>query len=224
VRLPELPKIAVEQEQDLSPAGEDGFLVLRRQRLRLRYGDGAASAGFLFDHVERKALDSVVVAAHFLRDGQRWVYLRTSVRPAARLRPLRARPLPEKDSLGVLWELPAGLVEPDECHPGGLARSAAREVHEELGFKLDPGAFLPLGKSAFPCPGIIGERHHFFQVEVDPDARMAPAEDGSELEKHAIVVALPLGEALAAVRAGTLEDMKSEVGLRRLAEIEHGGG
>ena len=59
---------------------------------------------------------------------------------------------------------PAGLVEPDE----DPAAAAARELGEELGFRAEASAMRPLGAWTFPAPGIIGERHLFFSVEVDP--------------------------------------------------------
>jgi ADP-ribose pyrophosphatase len=65
---------------------------------------------------------------------------------------------------------------------------------------------------------MIGERHFFFHVEVDPGARAAPPEDGSVLEQQAALVDIPLDDALAACRAGDVEDAKTELALRRLVE------
>jgi ADP-ribose pyrophosphatase len=217
--LPELSPIDLAIQEDLS-APASGFLQLRRLRLRIRYADGRVSDPFVYDTVHREALDAVVVAAHFVDDAAtRCVYLRTAVRPPVALRPLASRPLPEKPTLGVLWELPAGLVEPDECSPEGLRRCAARELDEELGFALPADRFVPLGPSTFPLPGAIGERQHFFHVEVDPAERRTPGEDGSVLERRATVAAVPLREALALAGAGAIEDSKTELLLRRLAEL-----
>jgi ADP-ribose pyrophosphatase len=178
------------------------------------------SEPFSYDWVERTALDAVVVAAHYVGAGaQRLVYLRSALRPPVSLRPMECRPWPEKSPLGVLWELPAGLVEPDECSREGLARCAARELGEELGFELPPEALRPLGPSTFPAPALIGERHHYFHVVVSPAERKRPSEDGSVLERDAAVLAVPLEQALAFVAQGQIEDAKTELGLRRLAEI-----
>jgi ADP-ribose pyrophosphatase len=217
--LPSLPVVELDELEDRSPVDAGGFLRLRRQRLRLRHPDGRLSDAFTFDHIQRKALDAVVVAAHYQAEGRRWVFLRSAVRPAARLRPNDARPLPELDTLGCMWELPAGLVEPDECNVEGLQRCAARELEEELGFAIAPERFLTLGPSAFPAPGIIGERHHFFHVEVDPSTRGEPSEDGSVLEQDALIVPLPLDEIIELARGGAIEDSKSELALRRLVEV-----
>lgn len=218
--LPPLPTLELQVIEDLSPKEGSGFLRLQRHRLRVRRPDGSESRPFVYDSVHRPALDAVVIAAHFARDGVRHVYLRSSIRPPALLRPLDCRPLPEAATLGSLWELPAGLVEPDECRLGavGLQRSAARELEEEIGVALAPEAMAPLGPATFPSAGVIGERHHFFVTEVDPSTMRPPSEDGSVLEEGAVIVAVPLDEALAMVRSGAIEDGKTEIGLRRLAD------
>jgi len=147
------------------------------------------------------------------------VYLRSALRPPVALRPREAWPMPERDDLGGLWELPAGLVETDERSLDGLRRSAARELREELGFDVEPDKLASLGPSSFPAPGIIGERHFYFHVLVDPARRALPSEDGSVLEQNATIVAVALDLALDLVRAGMIEDAKTELGLRRLAEM-----
>ena len=114
-----------------------------------------------------------------------------------------------------LWELPAGLVEPGE-EP---AAAAAREIDEELGFTVAAASLRELGPWTFPAPGIIGERHLFFHVEVDPSSRGTPGEDGSALEAGAAIVAIPLADALEHCRRGAVPDAKTELGLRRLSEL-----
>ncbi len=187
--------------------------------LRLRFENGELSETFVYDTVHRTRLDAVVIAAHFRgTDGRRRVYLRSAFRPPVATRPLEVRPVPERPELGGLWELPAGLVEEDERSPEGVRACAARELHEELGFPIDPAALTPLGPSSFPAPGMVGERHFYFHVEVDPATRVAPPEDGSPLERHAAITHLPLDDLLDLARSGELEDAKTELGLRRLAE------
>ena len=219
--LPPLPHVVLELvDGPPAPIGGEGFLRLRRPRLRVRFADGRLSEPFTYDLVDRTRMDAVVVAAHYRgADGRRFVYLRTAVRPPVALRPLECRPIPERATLGNLWELVAGLVEPDEQSPEGLRACAARELAEELGFDLPPEAMHELGPSTFPAPGVVGERHFFFHAEVDPTTRHTPSEDGSALEEQALVEALPLDEALALARAGELEDAKTELALRRLAEL-----
>jgi ADP-ribose pyrophosphatase len=217
--LPPISPIELSTEEDLSPAPPHGFLRLHRARMRLQYADGAQSEPFVYDTIARDALDAVVVAAHYQDgEGRRCVYLRTAVRPPLRLRPMEVRPFPEKATLGVLWELPAGLVEADECSIAGVRRCAARELGEELGFVVSPDELVPLGPSTFPLPGAIGERHHFFHVEVSPERRETPSEDGSVLEQRATIATLPLSEAIRLAAMGELEDSKTELALRRLVD------
>ncbi len=219
--LPPLPRLELVELEDLSPRADAGFLCLERRRLKVRYAEGDESAAFLYDSVHRRALDAVVVAAHF-RDasGCTMVYLRSTLRPPARLRPEACRPLPERETLGVWWELPAGLVEAEECQLGerGLRSAAARELAEELGGFVSDDALVPLGPPTFPSAGVIGERHHFFRVELLPEALGEPSLDGSVLEERAVIGVVSLDEALDHVRRGDIEDGKTEIALRRLRE------
>jgi ADP-ribose pyrophosphatase len=65
---------------------------------------------------------------------------------------------------------------------------------------------------------VLAERHFYFEVEVDPATRREPENDGSPLEHFGAVVAVPLADALAWCAEGMLEDAKTELALRRLAE------
>jgi ADP-ribose pyrophosphatase len=211
------PRIELELLEDLSPRDDGGFMRFVRRRMRARYPDGTVSAPFVYDEVDRKNLDAVVMAAHFLAaDGVRHVFLRSALRPPAFFRVLP--PVQAAAGRGQLWEVPAGLVEADEQTPGGLAHAAARELAEELGVEVSLQALAPLGPSLYPSPGVIGERLSFFEVTVDPTTRGEPSLDGSALEHFGKVVSLPLDEALELCRSGELEDMKTEIILRRLRE------
>jgi ADP-ribose pyrophosphatase len=213
-----LPSIRLEILEDLSPHAGDGFLRLVRRRLRAVYPDGTASAPFVYDEVDRRALDATVLVAHFVGQAGRRVFLRSSVRPPAVFRGSGRLGGPTEGGHLGMWELPAGLIEPHEETPEGLVRSAARELLEETGFDVAPERFSALGPSSFPSPGVIGERHFFFEVEVTPEERRAPTLDGSALEHFGQVVDIALSDAIALCRTGAIEDTKTEVGLRRLAE------
>lgn len=217
--LPSPPKHKLLREDAPEPAGPP-FLTLRREVFRLEYEGGEVSETFVYDTVHRTRLDAVVIAAHFRgADGRLHVFVRSALRPPVATRPLEARPFPERADLGSLWELPAGLVEEDERTPEGVRACAARELHEELGFQVDPASLSPLGPSSFPAPGMVGERHFYFHVAVDPAARAAPHEDGSPLERHAAITSAPAEDLLDLARSGGLEDAKTELALRRLLEI-----
>ncbi len=212
------PKLTLELLEELSPDGA-GFLRLIRRRYRAAYPDGSHSPPFVYDAIDRNAIDAVVIAAHFsdARGVQR-VFLRSAMRPPLTLRDRTHSPLPEEACDGALWELPAGLVESDERSPAGVARAAQRELHEELGFAVALDALHALGPSTFPAPGFVAERHFFFEVAVDPSLRGEPLLDGSALERFAEIVDVSLDEALDMCRSGAIEDSKTELVLRRLQE------
>jgi ADP-ribose pyrophosphatase len=209
--LPNPPGIALIVVRDRTPhaSATGGFLNLQRVDLVARYPDGTESELFPYDVGTRAALDAVVVAAHFEQGGMTHVYLRSAVRPPCALRSVP----PAHD--GNLWELPAGLVEPGE----DPAATAARELGEELGFLVNSSALRTLGPWTFPAPGMIGERHIFYAVEVDPQARATPLEDGSALERAGAILTLSLEDALEHCRSGAILDAKTELALRRLAEV-----
>jgi ADP-ribose pyrophosphatase len=205
--LPDI-RLQVVEEQ---PVGDPGFLRVVRRKLRAAYPDGSVSPEFAYDEVQRRALDAVVLLAHFQERGERFVYLRSAVRPPLQF---RRNYLPFQSGAG-LWELPAGLVEPDEESEVGLLHCAQRELREELGFTVELSQLQPLGPSTFPCPGVLAERHFFFAVEVAPATRTDPTLDGSALEHGGVVVATRMDDALLWCQNGTIEDAKTELGLRR---------
>jgi ADP-ribose pyrophosphatase len=181
--------------------------------------DETSSEPFIYDEVDRAGIDAVVVAAYYFDDAkQPRVYLRSATRPPVVLRHMTRPPIEGLATRLGLWELVAGIVELDESHPAGIVDCARRELEEELGFQVDSSAMLPLGTSTFPAPGVIGERHFFFQVEVDPELRGQPSLDGSPLERLGAIVDVTLSDALKACANGEIEDSKTELGLRRLAE------
>ena len=206
--LPELPKVALEVVADRSDTRE-GFLNLERYELAVIDAAGR-SRPFRYDMVVRRALDASIMVAHHLdASGEPCVYLRSSIRPPIAFRRV------EPKVAAVLWEVPAGLIEPGEAPDV----AAARELEEELGFTALPDQMQPLGPNTFPAPAVVGEIHFFFHVRVDPKTRMEPGGDGSPLEEAARIVSVPLSRALAACKAGEVADAKSELALRRLAEI-----
>jgi len=216
--LPPLPRVVLVIEDD--DRDRVGYLGIRRTRLRARFPNGVTSEPFIYDTVERKALDAVVIVPHFRdAEGRRCVVLRSGIRPPLALRPDELRLEKEEPLVGMLWEVPAGLIEANEVGEEGRRRCAARELFEEVGARVSPDNVFPLGPSTFPAPGVLGERHFYFHAEIDPEALVPPPEDGSVLERDAELVALPLETALELVRSGEIEDAKTEIALRRFAEI-----
>ena len=208
---PEPPAIVLEQVEDLTAPEQKGFLRLVRRRFTARYPDGSRSQPFVYDEVDRAALDAVVIVAHYLERGSRFIYVRSAVRPPIALREAPGR-------AHGLWELPAGLVEPGEAGIDGALHTAQRELEEELGFTVPIEKLRPLGPWTFPTPSVIPERHYYYEVEVEAAARAEPSHDGSPLEHFGKVIALELDHALSLCQTGEIRDTKTELGLRRLKE------
>jgi ADP-ribose pyrophosphatase len=206
--LPDIPKVDLVVIADRSRE-PDGFLSLERVDVVVRHADGRESRPVRYDIVTRPALDAVVIVAHHMKGGVRSVFLRSAMRPPVAFRAI------EPKSDGLLWEVPAGLIEPGETH----VAAAARELEEELGFVVSNAELTPLGTWTFPAPAFIAEAHHFFHVEVAPDARGHPGGDGSPLEEDARIIDVPLAQALDACRTGLVRDAKTELALRRLADL-----
>jgi ADP-ribose pyrophosphatase len=202
-----------------------GFLRRISRTLRV-VGDGlpeSAQRPFRYDEVDRRALDAVVVVPHFLdRDssGQpvRWVILRSAVRPPVLLRsPTRFRG--QLAGGEPLWEVPAGLVEPEEETDEGLRDAAVRELDEETGFRIAANALVPLGPPLYPCPGVIAERQYLFAADITGVSQGTPGLDGSPLEALGELVSIPLRSAMSELARLGPVDAKTEVALRRLKEL-----
>ena len=188
--------------------GEGGHLALRRLRVRLVFRDGTKTKEGSWDFVERAmGLDAVVVAIWRRRAQAVEVLLRAGVRV-----PLHFG-RPEKPQSMVFPELVAGIVEPGDV----LEERAADEAREEAGLAVT--GLVRLGPPMFPTPGMCAEMFHFVAAEVAPDAAMEPAGgDGSVFEEGARLEWLTLDEALRRCGSGEIQDLKTEVGLRRLKD------
>ena len=202
-------KTRVEWIDDESPPTPPGaWLRHRRPRMRAVYADGTFSEPFTYEHVERKATDAVVLLMHF--EGK--VLLRTSLRPPLAVRTQLVVPLQDQETDSpMLWEVPAGLIEPEEQGPEGIRACAVREALEETGVVLTQDALTPLGPPSFLCPGVIAEQLHYFAAELSTDTLGSADGDGSPVEERAALAFVPFAEALALTR-----DVKTELGVRRL--------
>lgn len=211
------PSIDVEEVEQHVAEPDAGFLRIRRVTLRNRHPDGRTSREYRYDLVERDAMDAVGIVLEEAGDEPR-VCIRSALRPPMRYRDRYDIPLPADGRSHVLWEVPAGLVEPEERGATGLRACASRETLEEVGLEVEPERFEPLGPPVALSPGVLGEKLHFLHATVDPSRRGTPVEDGSPTEERAVVRFIPLRDALEATRDGRIQDAKTEVALRRLAE------
>lgn len=106
---------------------------------------------------------------------------------------------------GVLWEIPAGRLEPEE-EPIGCAR---RELLEEAG--VTAGAIEPL-TAIWTTPGFTDELIHLFWAR---DLTKAAA--AREADEFIEVVPRPLSEVLQDIRLGAVRDAKTVVSILYMA-------
>jgi ADP-ribose pyrophosphatase len=201
--------------------GAPGFLQVKRLRLRNRRADGSVSDAYACDFVVRpRGPDAVVVALYHLRDARPQVLIREGLRPALTLgRPTATLPIPDPRVYLRFAELVAGIIEPEDLGELGVRRRASIEVEEEAGYDVVPEAVVFLGAGTFPTPGSMPEKYWLVAAEItDPRAHAPPQTDGSPLEASARLQWMDLDEAIAACVAGTIEDAKTELALRRLRD------
>jgi len=200
--------------------GTGGFLAIRRLRCVNVRPDGTRSAPYLCDFILRpKGLDAVVVAIWARVGGRVRVLVRDGLRlPLHVGRPGTATPIPDGKAYLFFREVVAGIIEVDDVGEEGVRRRAAIEVEEEAGFHVDASRVVVLGAGTFPSPGAMAEKFWLTAVEVDPAATTHATGDGSPMEEGATIEWLDLDEAIAACVRGDIEDAKTELALRRLAE------
>ncbi len=224
--MPRVAEIEILEDYTHRARLDEGFLRLKRLTARNRRVDGTYSRPYPIDLVDRPTLDAVAVCV-WARSGAPGggieVLTRRGLRPAAYFRRGRTPVLPEPEYL-LVEELIAGVLEPGEVGLAALQRRGADEVHEEAGLAVEPSRLAKLGGPFFPLPGIVSEKIHLLEVEVEKPS-IGPSNtyeapglgDGSPLEEGALLSWRGLGEALNACESGEIEDAKTELALRRLA-------
>jgi ADP-ribose pyrophosphatase len=194
---------------------------VRHVTLRNRHADGSVSTPYDWFMVERQLLDAVAIMLYRRReDGSADVILRSQLRPPMAFRATYDVPLLAEGTGAVQWEVPAGLVERGERGEAGLFQRASAEALEEVGIAIAPERFRALGHAASLSPGLIAEKLHFVCAELKPDEQPGEASgDGHVVEAGSQSLVVSLAQALAAVDAGLVHDVKTEVALNRLARL-----
>lgn len=105
----------------------------------------------------------------------------------------------------ALYEIPAGLLEPNET----LENCATRELQEETGYK--PGQLEGFG-GVYLAPGYSTEYIHYF-LATDLTHAPLPGDSDEFITQHRV----PLPTALSMIDSGEIADAKSIVALLRLA-------
>ena len=212
--------IELEVESDEIVGQEGGFLGIRRMRLRNRRADGSLSEPYPCDFVERPyGLDAVVVALYRRTGAGVDVLLRKGLRPPLVFGRTEERvPVPDPRTSLLLTELVAGIVEAHDKGSEGIRRRAAEEALEEAGYAIAPEQIAFLGAATFATPGLMAEKFWLMAAEVADAVPSKALGDGSPMEEGSSTWWMPLGEAIAACVRGEIEDCKTELALRRLAD------
>lgn len=205
--MEELPKIVLHCLGENLEAPQ--FLKIKRQDFSIEYPEGTFSTKFTHDIVERKCSDAVVICAieeyeaHVFTNNFN-IWLRSCIRPAV----ASSKPFP--NTVGNVWELPAGLIEPNE----DPVNAVIRETKEELGFDITKDDVIRLGKPMWGAVGLCKEMLHFYLIDVTNKKRSNPTEDGSVLEQYGVCEKFDTRTALKISR-----DLKTEIGIRRIMDL-----
>lgn len=197
---------------------DEGFLHVRRLRVRNRRTDGSRSVVYRVDVVDRPRLDAVAVLVWRQGDGGVEVLTRQNLRPAAYFRKDKAPAIPDGRSHLFCEEIVAGLLEPTDAGEDGLRRRAALEVLEEAGFQVSPEEIQRLGPPFLVAPGIISEKIFLAHVDVTGKAHQVPEGDGSPLEEGGALRWRSLESLSQAIAQGEVQDAKTELALRRFRD------
>ncbi|MFN0058984.1 MAG: NUDIX hydrolase [Planctomycetota bacterium] len=215
--------IEIVEDRTASSSCDRGFLRLRRLIIRNRYPDGSASAPYPCDIVTRPSADAVAICLYRVEAdapaGRRvLVLLKESPRAPVFFRTLRHLVVPDPAPYLSVIELVAGLIEDGDDGVDGIERRAASEAEEEAGQQLAVTQVTRLGAGSFASPGISDEKVYFCSAPLERLDGAAPTGDGSVMEEATRVVVFDLRAAIRACRDGRIPDLKTEVGLLRLAD------
>jgi ADP-ribose pyrophosphatase len=209
---------ALEVVEDFSGTArcDEGFLQIRRLRVKNRRADGSSSHVYRVDVVDRPKLDAVAVLVWRAAAGGRREFLtRQNLRPAAYFRKDKQPAVPDGAIHLFCEEIVAGLLEPDDSGTAGLQRRCAAEVFEEVGYPVRPEQIVLLGAPFFLAPGILSEKIFGASCDVTGLDQSAPPGDGSPLEEGGRMRWRTADELLAAFESGEIQDAKTEIILQR---------
>lgn len=212
------PVTALEVVEDFSSSArcDEGFLQIRRLRVRNLRSDGSHSAVYRVDVVDRPRLDAVAVLV-WRRGASGLEFLtRMNLRPAAYFRAEKAKVVPEARDWLFCEEIVAGLLEPSDEGERAVRARAVEEVDEEAGLRVEVDAVKHLGPPFFVAPGIISEK--IFLTHVDATGLTPsdePRGDGSPLEEGGALRWRSLASLQAALADGEIQDAKTELALTR---------
>jgi hypothetical protein len=208
--------VEILDQRAVSP--DDRFLRLLTLRVKNHYDDDSTSREYDCDLVVAPGVDAVAVVLFYRDGGKVFVGVIDCVRPAVAVR--RDLPLvqPDERTYTTVTEVVAGRFEEEDSGDGGIERRAAIEALEEAGFLVRPEDAIVLGGGLFSSPGQSPEKFWVRAFEVDPEERRRAEGDGSPMETLVPMRFIELRQAIEQCAAGRIEDTKTEIGFRRLAD------
>ncbi len=214
-----LREIEIVEDRSAKARCDEGFLTLRRLRLRNVYAHGVSEV-YDCDVVSRPGSDAVV-AVLYEQDGEGRVHvlLREGVRPPVYLRKHKRFHHPDAREYLSVAEVIAGLVEASDGRgEAGMRERAAIEAREEAGCDVPAREFQRIGGETFASPGTSDEKVYYCAGPVRASELGAAEGDGSVMEEASRLLRYELTRAIEACRRGDIPDMKTELALFRLCD------
>ncbi|MEM7263425.1 MAG: NUDIX hydrolase [Planctomycetota bacterium] len=217
-----LDAIEIVDDRTVGSRCDEGFLRVRRLSIRNRYADGSTSDAYPCDIVSRPSADAVAIVLYRVERAEKSRRVSVVLKEAPRA-PIYFRKdddlvIPDDREYRTIVELVAGLIETEDDGPGGLERRAAIESEEEAGYTVPIERVRAVGGGTFASPGITDEKVYYCVADVTGLEAGEVAGDGSTMEEGTVPVVLELRDAIRLCREGAIPDMKTEVGLWRLAD------
>lgn len=186
---------------------------IERYRVKNEYKDGSFSKVYNLDVFSHRGLDAVGVVPYWKEEGEIWVTLLKSFRPALKFRSKTPEDPP------FLIEIIAGVLEGGEDGDSGAVKRAKEELHEEAGIIVDEKKIRLMGKPFYCSPGLYTEKLWLACVETDPENRVEPTLDGSVMEELLEAFPVSLKDAREMCFNGDIKDAKTEIALERLYRL-----
>lgn len=218
MRPPKVTDLEIVEDFSSTARCDEGFLRLRRLRVRNRRADGTLSPIYRVDVVDRPRVDAVAVLVWRTSEAGLELLTRQNLRPAAYFRKDLSVTVADDRAHLFCEEIVAGLLEPEDQGEAGLRHRGAEEVFEEAGYRVKAEELELLGPPFFVAPGILSEKIFLAAVEVTGKQHEEPAGDGSPLEEGGALRWRTADGLLAAIDAGDVQDAKTELALRRFLE------
>ena len=176
--------IEIVEDRTAESRCDEGFLKLRRLRLRNVYEDRVSEV-YPCDVVSRPGSDAVVAVLYERgADGRVHVWLREAPRAPIYLRRWKRFHHPDEREYLTIAEVVAGLVEPGDGEgAAGMRQRAAIEAREEAGFAVEAAEFAVIGGETFASPGTSDEKVYYCAGPVRAAERTAAHGDGTVMEE-----------------------------------------